>query len=284
MRSIKKLVPQRLKLFVLARLASLRRLAVGRKTRALLVESNQGPLLVGVEDMQVGRKLSSEGVYSSAELTRLLALVTAQSDVLVLGGHVGALAIPLSKACRSLTVMEPNPDTYRLLELNLLINSCHNVRALNLAAGDKREKLSFLASKTNSGGSKRLPVHRDYRYFYDQPDVISVAADRLDDVFPGSSFDVIVMDIEGSEYFALQGMPRLLASARILAMEFVPHHLTYVAGVSVSEFVDRLEPFFDQLFIPGKDLTVHKEQFQAVLQQMFDKEEIEEGLIFSKES
>lgn len=279
-----KFIPQRLKLFVAARLAVLRRLAVGRKTRALLVESNEALLLVGVEDMQVGRKLSSKGAYASDELKRLLTLVSAQSDVLVLGGHIGALAIPLSKACRSLTVLEPNPDTYRLLKLNLLINGCHNVQALNLAAGDKHEKLSFLASRANSGGSKRLPLHRDYRYFYDQPDVISVTADRPDAVFPESSFDVIVMDIEGSEYFALQGMPRLLASARILAIEFLPHHLSNVAGASVSQFVDRLEPFFDQLFIPGKDLTVHKEQFRAVLQEMFDKNEIEEGLIFSKQS
>ena len=284
MPSMLKFIPQRLKLFVAARLAVLRRLAVGRKTRALLVESNEALLLVGVEDMQVGRKLSSKGAYASDELKRLLTLVSAQSDVLVLGGHIGALAIPLSKACRSLTVLEPNPDTYRLLKLNLLINGCHNVQALNLAAGDKHEKLSFLASRANSGGSKRLPLHRDYRYFYDQPDVISVTADRPDAVFPESSFDVIVMDIEGSEYFALQGMPRLLASARILAIEFLPHHLSNVAGASVSQFVDRLEPFFDQLFIPGKDLTVHKEQFRAVLQEMFDKNEIEEGLIFSKQS
>ncbi len=282
MRSLMKLVPLRLKLFAAARLSALRRLAVGRKTRALLVESNDGLLLVGVEDMQVGRKLSSEGAYAAEELKRLLTLVTPDSDVLVLGGHIGTLAIPMAKASRSLTVIEPNPDTYRLLELNLAINQCHNVRALNLAASDKHEKLSFLASRANSGGSKRLPLRRDYRYFYDQPDVIRVPASPLDAVFPDSSFDVIVMDIEGSEYFALQGMPRLLARARILAMEFVPHHLMNVAGVSVSKLVDQLDPWFDQLLIPGKGLTVGKEQFGAVLGQMFDRGDIEESLIFSK--
>jgi len=276
-------LPQRLKLFAAARLSALRRFAVGRETRALLVESNDCLLLVGVEDMQVGRKLSSEGVYSSGELKRLLTLLNPQSDVLVLGGHIGALAIPLSKACRSLTVLEPNPENFRLLELNLVLNHCDNVRALNLAASDRQEQLRFLASRANSGGSKRLPLRPDYRYSYDQPDVISVAAAPLDTVFPDSSFDVIVMDIEGSEYFALQGMPRLLTSARILAIEFVPHHLANVAGVEVSQFVDRIEPFFDRLLVPSKEVSAPKEQFCEVLGRMFDKGETEEGLIFSKQ-
>jgi len=282
MPSMRKFLPQRLKLFAAARLSALRRLAVGKRTRALLDEGNGCLLLVGVEDMQVGRKLSSEGVYGSAELERLSALISSESDVLVVGGHIGALAIPLSKTCRSLTVIEPNPDSFRLLELNLTLNRCHNVRALNLAASNREEQLSFLASKANSGGSKRLPLRRDYRYFYDQPDLISVAAAPLDNVFPGSSFDVIAMDVEGSEYFALQGMPRLLAEAHTLAIEFVPHHLANVAGISVSQFVDQLEPFFDRLLVPSKQLSVSKEQFRDVLGQMFDNSEIDEGLIFSK--
>ncbi len=282
MPSMLRFLPQRLKLFAAAKLSTLRRVAVGRKTRALLVEGDDCLLLVGVEDMQVGRKLSSEGVYSSGELKRLLTLLNPQSDVLVLGGHIGALAIPLSKACRSLTVLEPNPESFRLLELNLILNHCDNVRALNLAASDREEQLSFIASRANSGGSKRLPLRPDYRYSYDQPDLISVAAAPLDAVFSDSSFDVIVMDIEGSEYFALQGMPRLLTRARTLAIEFVPHHLENVAGISVSQFVDRIEPFFDRLLVASKEISVPKEQFRELLGRMFDKGEIEEGLIFSK--
>lgn len=277
-----KFLPSQFKLFAASRLSSLRRLAVGKRTRALLVDSEDGLLLVAVEDMQVGRKLSSEGAYASNELKLLQSLVSAHSDVLVLGGHVGSLAIPLSKACRSLSVAEPNPDSYRLLELNLLINGCPNVRALNLAASNKREELAFLASQANSGGSKRMPLIRDYRYFYDHPAVISVAAASMDDVFSDATFDTIVMDIEGSEYFALQGMQRLLAAARTLAIEFVPHHLRNVAGVSVSQFLEQFQSFFDQLYIPGKNMSVQKEQFRAVLEHMFANDECDEGLIFSK--
>ena len=166
--------------------------------------------------------------------------------------------------------------------MNLLLNRCENVRALHLAASDKREQLPFLASSANSGGSKRVPIVRDYRYFYDRPKVINVPAAPLDEILPDSTFDLIVMDIEGSEYFALKGMPRLLARARTLAIEFLPHHLTKVAGISAADFVDQIYPFFDQLTVPGKSLTVEKDQFHSVLSEMFERNEIDEGLIFRK--
>ena len=278
-----KFVPLHLKLFAASVLSAMRRRMAGARTRALLVESEQGLLLVEPGDLRVGRMLSSEGAYGADELTRLSSLVDAQSDVLMLGGHIGALAIPLAKRCRSLTVVEASPATFRLLELNLLINRIQNVRTLNLACSDKHEQLDFLASPANSGGSKRLPKLPKYMYSYDRPATITVRAAPLDDVFPDSTFDLITMDIEGSEYFALRGMPRLLARARHLVVEFIPHHLTNVAGVSVAEFVDLIDPFFDCLFIPSKNLTVEKVQFRSILQTMFERDEIDEELIFSRE-
>jgi FkbM family methyltransferase len=271
-----------LKLFVLNKFAQLRRQIVGRKTCALLVESDHGPLLVGVEDMMVGRKLASHGCYSPEELCRLLSLVGTDSEVLVVGGHVGTMVVPLSKASRALTVIEANPDSYRLLEMNLLLNGCGNVRALHLAASDKCEELPFLASSANSGGSKRMPIAKDYRYFYDRPKLLNVPAAPLDEVLPDSTFDLIVMDLEGSEYFALKGMPKLLARARTLAIEFLPHHLAKVAGITPKDFADPIYPFFDQLTVPSKNLTVEKDRFHSVLTDMFEGNEIDEGLIFRK--
>jgi len=277
-----KIVPLNLKLMLAARLSSLRRRIAGARTRALLVESEHGLLLVEPGDMQVGRKLISMGAYSRTELERLIGLVTPESEVLVVGGHIGTLAIPLAKASRALTVVEANPNTYRLLEWNLLINGCTNARALNMAASDKREQIRFLVSSANSGGSKRLPVERDYRYLYDSPKTISLPAAPLDEIFPETTFDLIVMDIEGSEYFALTGMPRLLSRAQILAIEFLPHHLARVAGISAGEFVNQIHPFFDELTIPSKNLTIAKAQFHAVLNDMFNRNETDEGLIFRK--
>ena len=255
----------------------------GKRTKALLIESENGLLLAEPGDMRVGRLLASKGAYAAEELAQLSELIDDQSEVLVLGAHIGALAIPLARMCRSLTAVEANPRIFQLLELNLAINKAPNVRTLNVACSDRQEQLRFVDSRANSGGSKRLPLIRNYLYFYDQPRIITVPGVRMDDQFPDATFDLITMDIEGSEYFALSGMPRLLARARHLAVEFIPHHLTNVAGVSASEFTEQITPFFDSLFIPSKGITVERRRFRSTLGSMFERDEVEEALIFSKQ-
>jgi len=59
-----------------------------------------------------------------------------------------------------------------------------------------------------------MPQVRDYAYFYDSPEVTSVASHPLDEVLGDAAIDVILMDIEGSEYSALGGMQRISAAPR----------------------------------------------------------------------
>jgi|SRR5271157_976102 len=127
-----------------------------------------------------------------------------------------------------------------------------------------------------------MPLTRDYRYFYDSPDIVTVGADRLDDLLDGERFNVVFMDIEGSEYFALGGMQKILASAKVLFMEFVPHHLKNVSGVSVHQLLELISPHFSTLFVPSKDITVSNDQFSGVLQGMFDHEQSDDGIVFTK--
>jgi FkbM family methyltransferase len=248
----------------------------------LLVDSANGLFLVGAEDQQVGRDLVVFGEYGREEIERLLPYITHETSVLVVGGHIGTIVVPLAKRCQALTVVEANPRTFRLLKLNLIINHCQNAQAINVAANDKHEKLRFVLSRTNSGGSKRMPLVHDYMYFADAPEIVEMESAPLDELLLGSRFDVIVMDIEGSEYFALRGMRRLLANARVLALEFTPHHLRNVSGVTVMQFVEEVAPFFRKLFVPTKNVTVHTAQFASVLQGMYDRNESDSGIIFTK--
>ena len=157
-----------------------------------------------------------------------------------------------------------------------------NVDAMNVAANDKEEELQFLLNRTNSGGSKRMPVIRDYMYFSDAPEVIAIKSGPLDQLLLNAQFDVVVMDIEGSEYFALRGMSRLLACARVLAMEFIPHHLKNVSGITIPQLLEQVDPYFTILFIPTKQVTVSRDQFHSLLQEMYERNE-SGSLIFTKE-
>ena len=276
------LVPLPAKLFLWEKVTRLKRRMVGGHIEALLANGRNGLLLFDLQDQNVGRKLSFAGEYGWDEIERLRGYVTSNTDVLFVGSHVGAIVMPIAQSCRSVVAVEANPRTFRLLQLNVLLNGCTNVESVNRAASDKEEELQFLMSRVNPGGSKRMPKVHKYMYFSDSPEVITVKASRLDDVLAGRSFDVIFMDIEGSEYFALGGMPRLLAAAHVLCMEFVPHHLKNVSGVSVAQLLALIAPYFSKLFIPTKNLNLSKDQFQSVLQQMYDEDEGDDGIVFTR--
>ncbi len=271
------------KLSMVNAVARAKRQVIGAHVEALLVSSKNGLLLVDVDDQFVGRRLSYHGEYGLEELARLQSVIDSHSRVLMVGTHIGTLAIAAAKHCSQLTAIEANPKTFRFLELNLLINGCNNVCAINIAASDKAEQIEFVMSRANSGGAKRVPVRRDYAYFYDSPEIIKVPARPLDEVLAGQTFDVILMDIEGSEYFALRGMQTLLASAQVLFMEFVPHHLRNVAGVNVTELVATITPHFSKLLIPSKGLRVEQNDFVPALQDMYENGESDDGLVFSKQ-
>ena len=272
----------RLKLLALGGTNRLRRRILGASTQALLVESRNGLFLVDVEDLYVGRHLSAQGEYGSAEIERLKQHVDMEADVLIVGAHVGSVAIPISHYCRSVTAIEANPRTCRLLRLNVLANERSNVGVINIAASDKKENLQFVMSRVNSGGSKRMPLTREYMYFYDSPEIATVRADRLDDLLKGTRFNAVFMDIEGSEYFALRGMQKILDAARVLFMEFVPHHLKNVSGASVDQLLELIKPHFSTLFVPSKNSTVSKDQFGDVLQEMYDRQQSDDSIVFTK--
>jgi FkbM family methyltransferase len=263
-------------------MSAARRRLIGHHVEAVLVRGDNGAFLVDVEDMSVGWRLARDGEYGAAELQRVLSVITEQATVLMVGTHVGTLAVPASKHCRNLIAIEANPRTFQLLQENLLLNECHNVRALNIAANDKNEEIQFVLSRTNSGGSKRMPMIPAYAYFYDSPKIVPVEAHPLDEVLGDSPIDIVLMDIEGSEYFALGGMQRILSRASVLFMEFIPHHLRNVSGVSVDQPLGRIRQHFSTMFVPSQEITVSRDRFGEVLQAMYDHEQSDEGIVFKK--
>jgi FkbM family methyltransferase len=253
----------------------------GPYVKAVLVECEQGRFLARPGDRTVGGLMARTGTYGADEIRRILSLTTPDSRVLVVGSHIGALVVPLAARVAHVTAVEANPDTFELLDFNLKLNACGNVRAVHLAAGDRDGEIDFVQNTSNSGGSKRLPIVRRHMYFHDRPRITRVPCARLDDVL-ADDYDLVLMDIEGSEYFALLGMPRLVSRARHLVSEFLPRHLRDVAGVTGRDFAQLVEPHFDTLFIPSRNETVGRQHFARVLTEMFESDAGDDGIVFSK--
>ncbi len=252
--------------------------------KAVVTKSAQGVFVSDVEDQFIGKSLRESGVYGTDEIDLASKLLESSDDVLVVGAHIGAIAIPLARQCHGVVAIEANPETYKYLQCNVILSEARNVEVLNFAASDSRQKIKFVLSRHNSGGSKRYPLIEHPAYFYDQPQVIEVEAYSLDKKLSKTRYAIVFMDIEGSEYFALKGMQRILKSAEVLFVEFLPHHLKNVAGVEPEEFASTITPHFDSLYVPGLKAVVAKENFALMLRKMFDMNYAQEQIVFLKRS
>ena len=219
---------------------------LGPHVEAVLVNSYNGRLLVPAEDLVVGRMLAFQGVYDRVEIETLSALLNDKSEVLVVGTHVGSILIPLAKKAARVAGVEANPRTFDLLSANLLLNGITNVELHNVAAGHETGEVSFLANRHNSGGSKVKWSDLDRGlYCYDHPAELKVPLCRLDNLFSGRRFDLILLDIEGSEYFALRGMRRILESCHRLYVEISRFGILDVAHVSPEVFAGTFADLFE---------------------------------------
>jgi FkbM family methyltransferase len=260
-----------------------RLLSFGPYARGLLVKTQRGLFTVDPEDSGVGAILLHEGCYAEPEYLLAKSVVSKEGDVLIVGAHIGALAVPLCRDCNKLVAIEANPHTYKYLKANLALNSCSNVTSYNIAASDKSEKIEFLLNTENSGGSKRRPVVVQTGYIYDDPEAIEIEAMPLDVVLEGSKYDLILMDIEGSEYFALKGMQHILARSKAVSVEFLPHHLAFVSGVRVEDFVGTIIPHFNWMYVPNGDRVIPKNQIVEKIKEMYEVGEEHAGIYFVKE-
>ena len=255
---------------------------LGDGVKSVIVESKNGTLAVDPRDLEVSLKLRNNGSYGLDEIARINELISTQSNVLVVGAHIGSLVIPIAKNCNKVVAIEANPNNFNLLKTNLHLNKTENVSIHNIAASSKQETIKFQMNVVNSGGSKRLPKNNEYMYRYDNPEVIEVQAHSLDEYLDENNFDLVLIDIEGSEYFAMQGMEKILSTCNTLIVEFLPHHLKNVADVTVEQFLSLIPKQFTKLTIPSKNETHPIDIGGVVLQQMYNNKEGDDGLIFTK--
>lgn len=256
--------------------------SLGTNIRAIITQSSNGLFAVDPEDLEVGEKLRKGG-FGLDEIERIKSLISDDSRVLIVGSHIGSLVIPISRHCKEVVAIEANPKTYELLSLNLRLNNIENVVSHNIAASEKTEIITFFLNTVNSGGSKRAPKQSHFMYEYDSPERVEIQAHALDTHLSNHAFDLVLMDIEGSEFFALKGMPKILQECKSLIVEFLPHHLRNVAGVDAQTFLQQIPERFTKVTIPSQNVTLSREEAQAFLLKMFRDEKGDDGLIFQVE-
>jgi FkbM family methyltransferase len=144
------------------------------------------------------------------------------------GAHIGSVAIPLSKHIEKITAIEAYYPTFVDLNNNIELNSIENIKALNIAVGDKKETIHFLRNdidriKNNTGGMHVI-TEMDKKYNMRSSELVdntfSCEMFPLDKVDEIDNFDIILVDIEGMDARFLQGAKnKILKNKPIIIIE-----------------------------------------------------------------
>jgi len=211
------------------------------------VTVNGKRMFVDLWDSAVSTHLFVSKTWEPEE-TELVSSLLHEGDVFVdVGANVGYFTLLASECVGSsgkVFAFEPAPRNFVLLSKNAEINHCANVRCEQKAVTDRNQPLELHLSSFNFGDHRIFPSQDDENYNRGhQRTRTRVEGITLDSYFPpGAHIDFIKMDIQGAEYFAIQGMKRVVLDnpAVMLMMEFWPHGLRQ-AGVEPEALLDELE-------------------------------------------
>jgi len=138
-----------------------------------------------------------------------------------IGANVGGYSVRACKIGARVIAVEPDPDNYRVLKLNLELNYCTNAHVLNIAAGSREEVRQLYQ------GDKGAPSG----YTLEQGDGIrkvkcSVKVKPLDAAIPPLLSDewvnLLKIDVGGLEVEVIKGALNLLNRTHCVIVEVIP--------------------------------------------------------------
>ena len=173
--------------------------------------------------------------FELEEVNLVRQLVRPGQIVLDVGANIGYYTLLVSRlvgASGKVHAFEPDPSNAAILRRNLADNQCHNVMVHQVAVGNKDATIGLYRCGDNAG------MHRAYESVCCSDDAIDVRSVVLDHFLRDKSrVDFIKMDVEGYEYFALEGMDSIIREhSPAILVEFSPFALAE-AGVTATAFI-----------------------------------------------
>lgn len=177
--------------------------------------------------------------------------------VLDLGAQFGIYTVLAARKSPGGEVIafEPEPHNFSLLELNVRLNGVsRRVKAHRLAVGDEECVVDFFVYRDSD--SHAIHRHPDAEV----KQVIRQEVVTIDGFLDSPAFDLVKIDIEGHEPFALEGMRKSLEKSEdvVLICELAPEYLRR-AGVDPSDYLQQLRSYgFDARMIDEERKLVRK--------------------------
>jgi FkbM family methyltransferase len=193
----------------------------------------------------IAREVCFTGRYEPQETALVRALLKPGMTFVDVGanwGYFTLLAAHQVGTSGKVISLEPDPRLFPIFADNIALNRLTHVTALEVAAGGERGTLTLAGFNERDGnfGLSRV-VEREYSNKHQ----FQVAARTLDDILTDlriARVDLLKMDIEGAEGFALRGMRYSLANRRVqrILLELHPAQLAE-HGQSSAALIEKLQ-------------------------------------------
>ena len=144
-------------------------------------------------------------------------------DIVVdVGAHIGLYSLIAAKRVGpggKVIAIEPDPENFKILRKNILLNRSKNIEALECAAYSAREKLKLFLPELEQGRTIFNTVMQDRAKT--SINFLEVEANTLDNILESKNItevNWIKIDVEGAELEVLKGAVNTLSSNRDLTL------------------------------------------------------------------
>ncbi len=180
-------------------------------------------------------------IYEWKETPTIIQLVKDCRTVLDIGGNIGQMALLFAQYAQRVHTFEPVPAKADRLDYNIKINGLeHKIYLHSAALSDSIGTIQFYLPTEDNGGIGSIVGANT-----GEVNVLSVNSDTTDHFILENNvtnIDLIKMDIEGGELFALRGMTGLLGSSNkpIVIMEMT-RKMMDAAGYTSTDMLTIME-------------------------------------------
>ena len=222
--------------------------------RVALAKSRRFSIYVQEADVQVSEHVKRDA-YEPNVTAVFLDRLRPGMHVLDIGANIGwytMLSASLVGRAGSVTAIEPNPDSAKLLEASRRANSFDNVTVLQVAAG--REP-GLLVLHGSYGDAMTLAAPEDAAAL---TSATTVPSFKVDDLIPREKkIDLVKIDVQGAEYNAVLGASELIKRWHpTIVSEFSPSMMPGISGVDGREYLRFLLGFGYKVAVIEHDGTL----------------------------
>jgi FkbM family methyltransferase len=164
-----------------------------------------------------------------------LASVLGEGDVFFdVGSNLGKFALTFTKVVGAkghVAAFEPGLWCFKRLEENIQLNGLTNIRAFRKALGQQDDKDRLLVAGNSITESRLLPVESAATSASETVDVVAGDGFREAERLPVPR--AIKIDVEGYEYYVLEGLKRTLSEPQCLMICCEIHQRFLPSGITV---------------------------------------------------